>query len=489
MEKLSTKIVLEQFREVHGNKYDYSLVDYKNNTTKVTIVCKKHGKFEQLPKRHKVGDGCPKCAKEKMTGRPKGTGFTKEEFVEKAKKIHGNKYEYSLVDYVNNDTQVKIICPIHGEFGQEPRLHLSGRGCRLCGINKRSKNIKENVVFVTNDEYISRANKVHNNKYDYSSTKYIRSTNKVKIICPKHGEFEQRPYDHLQKKGCPKCGYSTSCSKGEKELADFVSKFVEIVRNDRKVIKGELDIYIPSKNLAIEFNGIYWHSELFKDKNYHFEKYKECREKGIQLIQIFEDTWNLKQPLVESFLKSKLGIFEKKINARQCEIKYVSKGEAYRFLNDNHLQGEVSATYYIGLYKEDELVSLILFKKIKDNIYDLNRFCSKQNYLVRGGFSKLMKFFEKEYRPEEIVSFSDNTYSNGNLYSSNGFDKVKDLLPDYKCIVDNERKHKFGFRKNKLVKMFENTENKTEYQICQENNIFRIYDAGKIKYIKPKNNE
>ena len=176
---------------VHGNKYDYSKVVYVDSKTKVCIICSEHGEFQQLPSQHLSGRGCPTCGVEKQTS-------TKEEFIKKAKEIHGDKYDYSKVDYSNAHTKVCIICPNHGEFWQTPSQHLQGDGCPKCG----------GTCVLTKEEWVAFANKVHNGKYDYSNVEYVNNVTKVCIICPEHGEYLQRPGDHTQGHGCPKCGRS-----------------------------------------------------------------------------------------------------------------------------------------------------------------------------------------------------------------------------------------------------------------------------------------
>ena len=483
MQKLTQEKVLEQFKEKHGDYYDYSKVVYKNNRTKVIIECPKHGDFLQLPKNHKKGEGCPICCRARMTGRPKGTILGKKDFVEKAKLVHSGKYCYADLVFTTLKTPTNFICPIHGVFTQLPKSHVAGRGCRKCGTEKAA-NSRRGIISRTTEEFLAICIPKQKREYDYSDAVYRGINKKISIICPIHGVFHQNAGDHAQGKGCKKCGYSTSVSKREQELADFIESLgFDIKTNDRELLEGnELDVLIPSKNLAIEYNGLYWHSEQHKDKQYHFDKSKNCTEKRYQLIHIWADTWKTKKPLVKSFIKSKLGIFDKKIHGRKCTVKKVSHKVSSEFYDKNHLQGRVSATSHLGLYLDKELVSVMSFKKKEDETYDLNRFCSKKGYLVRGGFSKLLKHFIKNNSVSKIISFSDNTYSDGGVYINNGFKKVKDLPVDYKYIWEGELKHKFGFRKARLAKMFDNTDGKTEHEICLENNVFRVYDAGKQKF-------
>ena len=188
MRKLTTEEFVEKAKKVHDDKYDYSMVEYVNSRTKVCIICKIHGEFWQTPNDHLSGKGCPRCCETNVKK-------TKEQFIEESKKIHNGKYDYSMVGYVNSHTKVCIICPIHGEFWQTPSNHLRGKGCPKCvGRNKN------------NEEIIESFKKVHGGKYDYSKVNFKRMNEKVCIVCPKHGEFFQTPNLHLKGCGCQKCG-------------------------------------------------------------------------------------------------------------------------------------------------------------------------------------------------------------------------------------------------------------------------------------------
>jgi hypothetical protein len=191
--KITTEEFIHKAKEVHGDKYDYSKVNYVNAKTKVCIICSKHGEVMVNPHHFLNGHGCPKCGKDKIGELRRKT---LENFIEEAHKVHGNKYDYSKVKYVNTNTKVRIICPIHGEFEQRPADHIKGVGCKYC--SHRSYEL-------TTEEFIERAKKVHGDKYDYSKVKYINNKTKVHIICPIHGEFEQNPYHHLKGSGCPYC--------------------------------------------------------------------------------------------------------------------------------------------------------------------------------------------------------------------------------------------------------------------------------------------
>ncbi len=322
---------------------------------------------------------------------------------------------------------------------------------------------------------------------DKSQHEYFNSHTKVKIICPIHGEFEQVPYDHVTEHGCNKC--TTSVSGIETEINDFIlSKSIKTITSSMSIIKpNQLDIYIPSHKIAIEFDGLYWHSELHKDKNYHLNKTELCEAKDIQLIHIFEDEWIYKKDIVKSRLNNILGLTENKIYARKCIIKEVSSKNSKLFMDENHIQGYTNSSVKLGLYYNDELISLMLFSKprlgvgVKHDGYELTRFCNKLNTNVIGGASKLLKYFINNYKPKQIISYADRRWSQGGLYERLGFNQISINKPNYSYIIGKTRKHRFGFRKDILIKEGYDS-NKTEHEIMLERRIYRIYDCGTITY-------
>ena len=202
---------IQKVKEIHGNKYDYSKVKYKNASTKVCIICPEHGEFWQLPSSHLKGCGCAECGLKKRVLKQT---FTKAEFIQKAKEIHGNKYDYSKIEYINSQTKVCIICPEHGEFWQTPNKHLNGQGCAKC---------QKTCNRYTSKTWIEKAKEIHGDKYDYSKVEYKSGKEKVCIICPEHGEFWQTPNNHiLGKNGCPKCGREFAKNKFTKNKEDFI---------------------------------------------------------------------------------------------------------------------------------------------------------------------------------------------------------------------------------------------------------------------------
>ena len=209
-----TETFINKAKDVHGNRYDYTKVLYKRTDFPVTIICPEHGEFEQLPSVHLSGSKCPKCSHRSYK-------LTTEEFIKRAHEVHGDKYDYSKVKYVNSQTIVTITCPEHGDFNKLPPDHLKGSGCKICGNLKRKKEKIKKYSKI----FIEKANKIHNNFYDYSKIKYINNSTPVKIICPEHGEFMQQPSNHLMGKKCGRCAGTYA------DIKTFVEKANKIHNN------------------------------------------------------------------------------------------------------------------------------------------------------------------------------------------------------------------------------------------------------------------
>lgn len=224
--KLTTEEFIEKAIKIHGDKYDYSLVDYKKTIIKVKIICKEHGIFEQRPNDHLGGKGCKKCGRNLAI---KQTTMSLDEFIEKANKKHKFKYNYnSIINYINTKHKIPIKCLIHGIFYQTGESHLCGQGCPKCAIENSSK-----IYSLTINEFINRSNDIHNNKYDYSMIKeYKNAHSKVSIICPIHGVFYQSPDSHLRGSGCKKCGIESIKSQNRFTTEQFLNK-AKMIHNNR----------------------------------------------------------------------------------------------------------------------------------------------------------------------------------------------------------------------------------------------------------------
>lgn len=287
---------------------------------------------------------------------------------------------------------------------------------------------------------------------------------------------------------CPFDSNHTKNTILENFVHDILDEYdIEYITNDRNILSGqELDVYIPSKHLAIECNGCYWHSTKHKSNTYHKNKWEKCKELNIQLINIWED-WIFNSPnIVKDMILSKLGIYVHRVGARQCTIREVSTEESRQFATENHIQGHSQASVKLGLYYEGELVSLMTFGKKRNitsptdnkNVWELIRFCSKQGWQIIGGAMRLFKHFIAMYQPSNIISYSSNDISDGRLYKQLGF-KYDHMSISYWYInaIKMIRYHRYNFTKQKLVQDGYD-KNKSEFAIMEERGYMRIYDSG-----------
>jgi len=279
----TTDEFIQKSKMIHGDKYDYSQSVYVNKRSKIKIICPIHGLFEQTAYCHYYfKQGCPNCKKNKQ--------LTTDEFIQKSKMIHGDKYDYSLVEYINAHTKVKILCYKHGMFEMRPSDHYKS-GCSLCNLGY----IKNNNISVL--DFIEKSKFVHGDKYDYSKTKYVNSRSKVDIICKKHGIFNQKAESHIRGRGCPKCIQS----HGEQQIEIYLNNNNYIFKHQKKfkdcIYKNYLffDFYLPEYNCCIEYDGkqhfeaiSYFGGIKAFEENLIRDKIKNeyCKNNNIHLIRI-----------------------------------------------------------------------------------------------------------------------------------------------------------------------------------------------------------
>jgi hypothetical protein len=467
-----------------GDLYDYSKTNYKSVKDDIEVICRKHGSFFVNAGSHYMwGKGCRECVLEKQREISKGQRYTTEDFKNNGSIKHNNFYDYTKTVYVHCNEKVIITCPLHGDFLQIPAAHLQGSGCYVCGLGKSSK--------LTTPEFIERARKKHKDRYDYSKTVYTGALDDVIIICKIHGEFNQKASNHLLGHGCSACGRIMSHS--EVEIVDFLKEQNIVVEQHVKSIISpkELDIYVPTHNLAIEYDGVYWHSETTggKDRNYHLSKTTECEKSNISLLHIFDYEWENSSDIVKSIICSKLGIYTDKIYARKCTINENLSSKKYReFCSVNHIQGYISSSIRYGLEYDGELVAVMGFRKNKKYSWEMARYCSKLNSCIVGGMSKLFNRFLCDHSPDKCVSYADKRYFTGSTYSNLGFVlshtsepnyfyfQPKSNYPDLKSRI-NYQKHKL---KNKLT-IFDNS--LSEWENMKNNGFDRIWDCGNNVWI------
>ncbi len=365
---------------------------------------------------------------------------------------------------------------------------------------QRSK-IKENYY-----EKIINSEKYFNLIPLFDKNKYLSDLDRkllYKFKCKKcNTEFDSLIIHGLIPR-CKTC-YPPFTSKSQLEVYDYIKSIITpptiIEQNYKKAINSlELDIYIPLLKFAIEFNGLFWHSEISgkKYKNYHINKTEKCKEEGIKLIHIFEDEWIEKQEIVKNKLKHILKLnttTNKKIMGRKCQIKEISSKLSSEFLDKYHIQGKNNSNVKLGAFYNNELVSVMTFGKLrlalgnkntKSDEYEMYRFCVGNKNVV-GIAGKLFSYFIKTYKPHKIISYADKRWSNENAFYGNiGFKKISDGTPNYWYINSDytHRYYRFNFRKQILHKILPNFDpSLTEWENMQLNGYDRIWDCGNLKY-------
>ena len=455
----------------------------KEYRDKCIVICPKHGEYEVIINSILKGKGkCKKCVGKKATD----IETFKKLFIQK----YGKELDCNFGEYINMSTNITFICKKCGhKFKRLPYALLRKEYrdvCPECSLRKISEERTKST-----EQFKLDVEKIYGKGvFDMTDTVYTKSSEYVTLKCNKCGRyFTKEANSLLQGNGCPY--HYLNASKSEDEIADFIkNKGFAIIRNDRSILdnKHELDIYIPDKQFAIEFDGVFWHNEVNKPINYHLDKTEECKKKGIRLIHIFEDEWLDKSNIWKSMLNNLLGLNENRIFARKCKIKEVSMDESKNFLEENHLQGYCHSQIRYGLYYNNKLVSLMTFGKTRHFIgnsshqFELLRFCNKLNTSVIGAASRLFKYFIKTVKPNNIVSYADKRWSNGNLYEKLRFHKYNESKPNYYYVIGNRRKNRFNFRKSILVKKYNCPQDMSEHEFCKSKGWYRIYDCGCLCY-------
>lgn len=506
-------------RVIHGNNYDYSQVIYINNKTPVQILCAIHGKFYMRPDMHVTRkQGCPFCGKVKsIANRTK----SRDQFIKDAREIHGNRYNYDRVEYVNSLTKVQIGSSDGSWFWQTPANHLSGHN----SIKERNENFKNTYV---GSDTIKKMKETNLEKYGVSiPTQNSLIYNKIKQTNLKKYGVEFSSQKHLSIDTIDKLNdkeYLSSAldlenvtdlskrlgvdattiyrygrlhgifdgymSNIERSLGEFLESIeVKFQLHNRTILDGdEIDFYIPEKKIAIEMNGLFWHSEISgaKGRRYHYDKWKRCRYVGVDLITIFEDEWYSRKNAVTTILKTRLGRQKVSYGARKLSLKEIDFKIANTFFENYHIQSGTITSVAIGAFHDDELVSVMGFgHPVRQSCYDaeLKRFCTNGN-IYPGIASKLFTFYKRNYSDSSIVSFCDNRWFNGNSYIKMGFINDSEIPPDYTYTNDYKtRNHKSNYRISRLKKRLNENFDKTEWEVMKNQGYDRIWDCGKIRFV------
>lgn len=444
--------------------FDYTKTVYVNRDTPLTIGCPIHGDVTIKTPMYflKSKWGCPLCARENnpSTRKSGAKTLTESDIRERIK-------EKGYIYISHDEKYITFNCPFHGVVTQNKNNIISGKSiCKKCATEKRAS---ERVKDISS---IVESRGVHFVKRD---SKYYW------INCDIHGE-QRVSISNLYKTtyGCPKCGLSNCGNKSSKN-SNIELKIKELFPSCEENVIGffpdnrEVDIYLRDLKIAIEVNGSYWHSEIYKQKNYHQKKKDEC---SVPLIHVWE--WDI----VNNFelLKRRLESLtcDKKIFARKCKVVEVSKQDKKDFLNANHIQGNCASSYDIGLEYEGNLVSIMTFGKSRftNHDWELIRFCS--NIRVVGGASKLFKHFVNNKKPIEVLSYANYDWSqkSDSVYEKMGFTLEKVTVPDY--VWCNSHNH--------VLSRYQ-TQMKNEIDEMRNRGYFRVFKSGNLKYIWKNNSQ
>lgn len=478
--KVKSKLRIKQ-------NYNFSLLPdiiYEYNTNiPVEVMCNKHGKFSITTKQLLDGTGCPECYKEFARSHKV---MPEEEFRKKLLALNPN-LTYNPEEYKNTVSDINFTCNVCGNSFIRKVNSILYQTAKCPHCNKLTISQERTK---TTEQYIEDVHKVWGNKYGTEHIIYKGSDKPVTPTCPEHGDFSIEANSFLQGHGCPY--HFTIFSKQEKEILSFIREELgyKEASSSRKILgeRNEIDIYVPSKNIGFEYDGLYWHNELNKDKNFHLNKTNKCKEKGVTLYHIFEDEWLYKSGIVKSMIENILQKTPNKIGARKCEVREIDSKSCSEFLLNNHIQGNCLGKIRIGLFYKDELVSVMLmghsrhFAGSGKEEWELLRMCSKLHYTIMGGASKMFNYFIKKYKPKSIITFADKRWSIGNVYNKLGFSLYNESRPNYYYVIGDKRYYRYNFRKSVLIKKYGCPAEMTEKDFCFKQKWYRIYDCGCLCY-------
>ena len=489
-QKMSLAEVEKLCREIHGNRYTYDFTGYEGYglaKAVIRITCSEHGEFTQRLADHIYSKaGCPQCANAQSSVE-RTMNYAK--FKTKADEVHrGKGYTYVESSFTRSTADVEVICPKHGQYTQRASEHLNGSGCSSCKYEKFSEMHTKSW-----EEVFEMIKEVHGDVYTYRPETYVNMNTIIDIVCDKHGIFQQKPINHIHaRNGCPTC--AGVVSRGEAALREFVQNLgLETESNKKYAGRKEVDIFIPSLNLAIEFDGLVWHSTKFKPRDKQLLKTQELKVLGIPLIRIFEDEWAVRQEQVKRLIAARLGKLElEKVYARKCQFTEPTNDEAKEFYNQYHIQGWNRHGSHVGLAYDGKLIAMMSFTKstshrgrvTEEGEWELARFATSHH--VIGGASKLMKKFIADNGVTKLTSYSDNRLFTGGMYKALGFTEDGQVPPSYTYWKDGfVRLHKSKFRHSELPKILGSAYNPdlTERENCENNGYYQIYDDGLTRWI------
>ena len=469
---------------VHNGRYDYSLVNYTGAFDKVTIICPVHGEFEQKATVHLSGHGCPNCFRDRQKSL---INMTKEEFVQRAVERHGDKFCYDVTDYTGLTERIKVTCKLHGEFETTAQYHISKIEQNRGGCPECYKIFRAEESIVKFEEFEQRARALYGDTYQYKN--YVKISSPVTIICPKHGEVQQEAYVHLRGGGCPICSKSKNVSSEEIDLYETLAEHVNLNSGDRKLIAPfELDMVCHEHKFAVEYCGLFWHSDRkITDKQYHLAKQEKAEQLGYRLFTVFSDEWLNKRDVVKSIILRAAGLGKPTaIGARKCDIRTVNTETAKLFYSSHHLQGYAHGTHY-GLFLADTLLACATVGRRGiyggETSFELIRFCQHPDVTVTGGLRRLCLHALAAENEPSLVSYVDRRWFTGSSYVSAGFQLEKTTGPGYWYVRGQTRSSRFSYAKHLLANKLETFDPAlSEVENMKANGWDRLFDCGQKKF-------
>ena len=484
--RLTTAKFIEKAHAMHGNTYDYSRAVYgKNNLTPVEIVCSIHGAFKQTPDDHLEGCGCPLCGRQKTSNAKRSNTI---KFIKEAQQIHGERYNYENTEYVVSNEKVVVVCPIHGEFLVMPYNHLSNKnGCPQCGGSfplttetfiEAARKIHGDAYDYSQVNYKNMTTKVsiRCKKHDLVFEKLARSHIYDKQGCPSCSHLGSKAETEILE--FVKQHYAGEVQAGVYNI--IPNRQLDVYIPELKLAIEYHGQYWHSERMLEKANK--------NGKTYHRDKFLACQKIGVKLIQIFESEWLFKRDQVESRLLSALQLNTRvgaRTLVVQSISSSEAKQFLNSFhIQGYNQQGNVN----IGLYDKTDLLSVMSFSKPRFANYEweLIRFATKKGITIVGGASKLFSMFVNTYHPTSVISYGDFRYGSGNVYKQIGFSFQRHSFPNYFYYKMNDLKllSRNKFQKHKLLKLLEHFDiSKTEVENMYAHGFDRIFDAGNAVYV------
>ena len=470
----------------NANKTENSMTFFEglkdSRVDKVQLICEEHGEYDASVSTILKGKGkCIKCNGHSRL-------LTQAEAYKRIREKYGD-YITPITPYIKSELPMTFKC-INGHiFDRDYNTAMCAKLYSPCPICSKIQLSKERTK--TLDKFIEDAIKIYGeDKYDFTDTEYFGSSEDVTVKCNECGRyFTIEANSFLQGHGCPY--HNCNSSLMEKELANLIKGYdYEVLTNSRSVLDNgkEIDIYVPSLNIAFEFDGLYWHSEINKGNDYHLNKTVECEKKGIKLYHIFEDEWTNKKDIIIGLLNGIFNANQIEVSTNDCQIVKVDFEKSNDFLCLNHIHGGCNGTINYALYKNGEILSLMSFTEHSNGEYELLRFCNKINHKVVNAEETLFNTFVNDCNPSIVTFNADRRWHQDDFVSKINFHLSYKSKPTYYYVVGNERKDKSLFTKEKLIKNYNCPKNMPKQDFIKSKKWYKIYNCGNIIYKWTKDN-